>query len=1190
MGTTADKLQKILTTKESIRQAIISKGVSVDTNAPFSSYASKIAEIQGVISEAVFNSIESLKDGWKYKLISSVYNKDYTSTEEAQISYNDSTWDNVTIPHDWSIYNEFNSNSSSGYDGGFLDGGDSWYRKKLTNLTDDTKEVYIYFDGIYKNADVYINGVKVGDNKWYNPFYFNITENLNFDGNDTLAVFVSNPQPSSRWYSGSGIIRNVYLLTGSPSAFGISNIVVTSDNLENEINTGLVNTNIKSNIINNTASSVNVILKYSISFNGEEINNLATVLTLNSGNNEIINTIEIPNPVLWDEYKGNLYKLKLEVISNSDVICTKEVLYGYRYFEFTKDNGFFLNGRNLKLRGVCMHHDLGCLGAEVNISAIERQIKILKEMGCNAIRLTHNPSSSEFLNVCAKEGIMLVEEAFDCWEAGKKQYDFQLQFNSHAESSLKYMIKRGINNPAIIMWSIGNEIYGPTVETATRLIQWVKEVDTTRPVTLGCNEPASDVFLQIFDLLDVVGINYGNDSEYTTLKSSKPNIKLYGSETTSALSSRGEYEYDETNMLMPSFDNRKVGWGDFAAVALKRHIYDFDYLAGMFVWTGFDYIGESTPFRVYPARSSYFGIVDLAGFPKDIYYMYQSRWTDKPMIHILPHWTYETGVGKKTIWLYSNCYKVELFLNGVSKGSILQSNIGDKYQFNYYVDYEEGTLVANGYDENNNLIAQDVMCTTYGAKKIELLSDKSIVNNKSDDLIFVECNILDSNGNICPTASNEITFTCVNGTIVATDNGKPTDVTSSLRSNVRSAYNGKALCVVRPDRSTSDVIITATSTDLTSATINVKQGNFTALTTKVNKFIDATNPPVIGQEVEIEGITFNENNIEVTLNSPYTLKYSFSPENTTQKSLLWSVSPSDIAIIDDGVITGSSEGSCVVTVTSAVNDSITAQCNITFVDRAISVTGVSLDKETATVKKGGNVDLTATVIPDNATNQTVTWSANNANVSLTPNSNFVTVSGDVEGESIVTATTSDGNYTASCTVTVQSNQTVIEGYTAIRENYTCDGTSFIDTVAFDSSSQTIFADITIDNSVTSQNILSIGSNIASWKAGGKTQIHTYNTAATILQVNAVRTNNNKNEITNSGRVKIALNTNGLYVNGSKLTNSNISIESIGLLAGDDGNIEIGSAEGTVRSISTYNSIGLCNSVLSESDLIQITTI
>ena len=462
MGTVNDKLSKLVTTKESIKSAIISKGVSVTDSDTFASYANKILEIQNTITSSKINTVEEIKNNWKYKLVSSTSSANYNSTAEAAKDFDDSTWDTISVPHDWSIYNEFNSSSAAGYEGGYLDGGDSWYRRKLA-LTDSTKQIYIYFDGVYKDCDIYVNGTKVGDNKWYNPFYFDITSELNFDGNDVLAVFVRNQQPSSRWYSGSGIIRNVYLVTGQKSALGIDNIKITSENLEEELYNGLVNTKIEADIINSTDSEINVSIKYTISFKGEEINSLITSSNLIAGNNKIVNTIQIPNPVLWDEYKGNLYEAKIEINYASDIIYSSKIKYGYRYFKFDSEKGFFLNVKSLKIRGVCLHHDLGCIGAEVNSSAIERQIKIMKDMGCNAIRITHNPASPEMLNICAREGIMILEEAFDTWERIKKQYDFSKDFNNYAESSIKYMVKRGINNPAIIMWSIGNEIAGATV-------------------------------------------------------------------------------------------------------------------------------------------------------------------------------------------------------------------------------------------------------------------------------------------------------------------------------------------------------------------------------------------------------------------------------------------------------------------------------------------------------------------------------------------------------------------------------------------------------------------------------------------------------------------------------------------------------------------------------------------------------
>ena len=291
MGTVNDKLSKLVTTKESIKSAIISKGVSVTDSDTFASYADKILEIQNNITNSKINTIEELKDSWKFHLVSSTSSASYNSTAEAAKDFDDSTWNTISIPHDWSIYNEFNSSSAAGYEGGYLDGGDSWYRKRL-DLTDSTKQIYIYFDGVYKDCDIYVNGTKVGDNKWYNPFYFDITSELNFDGNDVLAVFVRNRQPSSRWYSGSGIIRNVYLVTGQKSALGIDNIKITSENLEEELYNGLVNTKIETDIINSTDSEINVSIKYTISFKGEEINSLITSSKLIVGNNKITNTFE----------------------------------------------------------------------------------------------------------------------------------------------------------------------------------------------------------------------------------------------------------------------------------------------------------------------------------------------------------------------------------------------------------------------------------------------------------------------------------------------------------------------------------------------------------------------------------------------------------------------------------------------------------------------------------------------------------------------------------------------------------------------------------------------------------------------------------------------------------------------------------------------------------------------------------
>ena len=1043
MGTTSEKLQKILTTKESIRQAIINKGVNVNSDDAFSLYASKISEIQGNTPNVNISTIEELKDNWKFHLVSSTSNVSYTSIIEAGKAFDDSSWSTINIPHDWSIYNEFNQGSPAGCTGGYLDGGDAWYRRKI-NVTDNSKEVLIYFDGVYKNCDIYVNSTKIGDNKWYNPFYFDITQYLNFDGNDILAVFVRNQQINSRWYSGSGIIRSVYLLTGSKTAFGVDNIKITTDTLKEDLYTGLVNTKVTSNITNNN-TSISVNIKYTVKFNGEVINTLNSTVTLSQGNNIVVDTIQIPNPKLWDEYQGNLYDMIIEIISNAEVIYSTTIHYGYRYFEFTNDRGFFLNGRNIKLKGVCMHHDLGCLGASVNKSAIQRQVKILKDMGCNAIRLTHNPSSSIFLNVCAEEGIMLIEEAFDCWERGKVSADFSKEFNSYSESSLKYMVKRGVNNPAIIMWSIGNEIPNPTVATATKLKGYVNEIDTTRPVTMGENSFQGSGQQEVMAVMDVVGLNYAKGGSYDSIRSTFPNFKLYGSETTSAISSRGIYVRDDVNFQCSSYDDDAVGWGECAYAALQKHM-DTDYLAGMFVWTGFDYIGEPTPFNRYPARSSYFGIIDLAGFPKDIYYMYQSRWTDKPMIHILPHWTHESGNIK--VWLYSNCYKVELFLNGTSLGSKLQTQIGSKYQFEYSVAYTAGTLVANGYDKTGAVIAQDIIYTSYGANKLKLTSDKSIVSTTSDNLLFIECDVLDTNNNIVPTADNEITFSCEGGTILGTDNGNATDVTRSLSSNIRKAFNGKALCVVRPDRISSNVIITATSNGLSTGSISVKQGKITAISTPVQSFIDATNPPIYGAVIPITAINLSQSTLNLGIGDNYILNHTLTPSNTTQTELSWSASPSGIVSIDNGVINALTSGTCTITCSSVDNPSVSATCSVTVAANSVKITNISLNNNELTIDNGSSTTLTATITPSDATNQLITWSANNNNVTLAPDGLSCTVTGNAIGSSIITAASNDGsNISATCNVTVNAVVVAVTGVSLDTTEASIDVGSSIDLTA-----------------------------------------------------------------------------------------------------------------------------------------------
>ena len=914
--------------KTLIAQAITGKGIDATSNDTWQELATKISQILG--STVQINSLSKLSN-CKFNLISSTSNTNYNSIAEAGKNYNDASWDNISIPHDWSIYNSFNSSSPSGYEGGYLDGGDAWYRFKLKTAKLEGQKIYVYFDGIYMESDVYINGTKVKSNKWYNPFYVDITDYLEYDNNDTLAVFVRNQQPSSRWYSGSGIIRNAYLVSANDIEIGINDINITTPTLEDDVKTNVANTKIDIKINSTTAKTVNLVNE--IYFNNSLVKTSTKEVSLSTGSNSVTNNIQINNPTLWDEYEGNLYTLKTYVKVGGAIWHSLETKYGYRYFKFDKDTGFWLNGKNLKLRGVCMHHDLGCLGAEVNRSAIERQINLLIDMGVNAIRIAHNPGSSEFLNVCAEKGILVIEELFDCWTTAKKTYDFARYYNAYAKEVVDNTINRGKNNPAIIMWSIGNEIIrtSDSYDSATatgfvqNMINWIKAIDNERMVTMGDDTPTNSISQNCMKLLDVIGVNYGSTSEYSSLRTAISNKPIYSSETTSALSSRGVYARDNANKQCSSFDDDKANWGEYASIELKKHMTDINYLVGMFVWTGFDYIGEPTPFNAYPSKSTYFGIYDTCGFPKDIMYMYQSRWTSNPMIHILPHWDWESGDIK--VWLYSNCYKVELFLNGTSLGEKLQTDIGSKYQFEYSVAYTKGTLVANGYNQNGDIVAQNIIYTSQGtASTTKLSADKTSVNINSDDLVFVTCDIVDKNGVIVPIADDKITFTVEGGTIVGTDNGNATCV-EKYRSNVKTAFNGKVLCVVKHNGVSGNMTIKANGANLAEQTIIITKGEKTVLSENAKQpFIDATNPTIYDYTPAVKytitnnltNCTTSNSSAIINENSSYTATitansgYTLSDVNVTMGG-------ADISstAVSDGVITiNSVTGNIVITATA----------------------------------------------------------------------------------------------------------------------------------------------------------------------------------------------------------------------------------------------------------------------------------
>ena len=1313
-GAINEVFQDVDNGKTLIASAITDKGIATSDNDTFQVMADNISKINSVITDVNINSCNILKDNWKFKLLSN-NGTDRSYTNEISQSYDDSTFENISVPHDWAIYKEFNSSSPGKYEGGYLDGGDGVYRIKLDTTSLNGQKVFLYFDGIFMESEVYINGNLIGLNKWYNPFYFDITNNLNFDGNDTLAVLVRVMQPCSRWYSGAGIFRNVYLVTGNYIDVAINSIHVTTPNLETELTKGYVTTNVKMSINNKNEESKNINIKNEIYFNNELVAYNNEAKQLSNGNNEYTCNILVPSPKLWHEYQGNIYTLKTIIQIDGVDVYINYTKYGYRYFKFDKDTGFWLNGINMKLRGVCLHHDLGCLGAEVNKSAIERQIRILKNMGCNAIRITHNPASPEFLEVCAKEGMLLIEELFDCWANGKKAYDFARFFNEYRERVIKNTVNRGKNNPAIIMYSVGNEIIRTsggkyTAETATALvsnmINTIKAIDTERMITMGEDVPGNPIARAVMQLMDVVGVNYGNDSEYASLREAYPEFKLYGSETTSALSSRGIYARDNVNLQCSSKDNDFVDWGDSASVALKRHM-ESDYLAGMFIWTGFDYIGEPTPFNKYPARSSYFGIIDLAGFPKDIYYMYQSRWTKKPMIHVFPHWNWESG-NTVNVWLYSNCDKVELFVNGISKGIKTKDNIGSKYQYEYNVSYEAGTLLAKGMDSEGNVLVQEEIRTSSTPYKISLTSDKSLIKQGGDDLIFVECNVLDENDIVCRTANNLINFSVTGGIIVGTDNGDATDVSTSLRHPNRKLFNGKALCVVKPDNTGADVIITATSYGLQETSINVKKSQITAYANSIVKIpgdIEAPLPPIINYAT---GISFNNNTVTLQQTRQYQLEITLMGGDVYD-SITYSANNENVSVTSSGLVTGNTLGESIITVTMIANE-ITYEdtCTITVTENTTAepVEGVLYNLESPTVFDGTNFIDTGVCARDTDKDLTIFISYNgktgvpgqaqvcvmhamlesngypglsidtvdrhyriatagnnyyllddNNNmidyaecsseqkvcIRITSGSNIINTKYKIEGKTasvktkditINTNTFSNtillGAYRDSSDVkgrywsgTINSftvydkvltdeevnalfesepplpptppTPPATDDYTALDISNIQQGQPFsLYDGALDLNNQTVFADITLDDSLAKQNVLSIGINIDQWESDG-IKLHCYypnsttdpnkqleidlNNLGAIIRSYANITNN---------VLKIALNANGVYVNGTKVDVLSQSSNFTPFIA--QKTAKIGSTQGDIRSKATYNIVDIYNRLLSSEELVTLTSI
>ena len=692
----------------------------------------------------------------------------------------------------------FESTSPAGSGGGYINAGTGWYRKDF-KLPEDIKDkhVFIEFDGVYMNSDVWINGIHLGNRPYgYSSFQYELTPHLKFGGEkNVLAVRVDVNQPCSRWYSGAGIYRHVRLTVTDPVHIAHWGTYVTIPAVSESEATVSIDTKIQ----NQSSSTQKVMLETTILDKlGNNVGGKSSLQTVEADNGGTFKQlIKISNPKLWSLENPTIYRVVSKVLINGNNVDVKETPFGIRTFKFTIDKGFFLNGRHVNIKGVCLHHDLGSLGSAVHKRAIERELEIMKNMGCNAVRTSHNPPDPELLELCDRMGFLVMDEAFDEWRQSKTMNGYGRFFDEWSGRDLTDMIHRDRNHPSIILWSIGNEIpeqgSADAYEMSKRLADICHKEDPTRPVTSACNILEAAVKSGFTKPLDVIGINY----QLPAYQTFHGKVKMIASETASAVNSRGEYNLvqdgdslrivKELNNQCTSYDISAPNWGNTAESTL-RAIKDAPWVGGEFVWTGFDYIGEPTPFP-WPSASSYFGIVDLCGFPKDRYFLYQSQWTDKPMVHILPHWNWQGFEGKEIpVWCYSNCESAELFLNGKSFGEKKFSDTQDLH-LEWKVAYTPGTLKVVAKN-NGKIVCTDEVQTTGVPAKIVMTPDRKEINADGEDLSYVKIEIVDQQGRVCPNADNLVQFKIKGkGIIAGVGNGNAASH-ESFKADNRKAFHG----------------------------------------------------------------------------------------------------------------------------------------------------------------------------------------------------------------------------------------------------------------------------------------------------------------------------------------------------------------------------------------------------------------
>jgi beta-galactosidase len=783
-----------------------------------------------------------LEKGWKFT-------KGEVSNAEMP-AFNDAKWETVDIPHDWAIFGPFDKNNDlqnvavtqnfetqaslkTGRTGGLPYVGIGWYR--TTFHSTPGKQTTLIFDGAMSEARVFVNGKEACFWPYgYNSFYCDVTSLVNEDGkNNTLAVRLKNRPQSSRWYPGAGLYRNVHVVTTEKIHVPVWGTQITTPYVKDEY----ASVCLRTTILNAEKTELTVVTDI-MDADGQVVSTKTNKGVINHGQPFTQNFI-VERPKLWSPETPVLYKAVSKIYSGDTLLDTYSTRFGIRTIEYIADKGFYLNGKRRKFQGVCNHHDLGPLGAAINVAALRHQLTLLKEMGCDAIRTSHNMPAPELVELCDEIGFMMMLEPFDEWDIAKCDNGYHRFFNEWAEKDMVNMLRQYRNNPCVVMWSIGNEVPTQWSPEGYKVAKFLQDIchreDPTRPVTCGMDQVKSVLANGFAAMLDIPGLNYRAhlyDEAYERL----PQNIILGSETSSTVSSRGVYKFPVERKAGAMYDDHQsssydleyCNWSNIPDIDFAR-AEDHEWTIGQFVWTGFDYLGEPSPYdtNAWPNHSSMFGIIDLASIPKDRYYLYRSVWNkEAETLHILPHWNWEGREGEKTpVFVYTNYPSAELFINGKSYGRQTKHKNGtveNRYRLMWHdAVYQPGEVRVVAYDEQGNPVAEKTVRTAGKPHHIELVTDRSSLQADGKDLAYVTLRIVDKDGNLCPNDGRLVSFKVKGaGKYRASANGDPTCLDLFHKPEMH-AFGGMLTVIVQSGEKTGEIELQATAKGIKTGAIRI---------------------------------------------------------------------------------------------------------------------------------------------------------------------------------------------------------------------------------------------------------------------------------------------------------------------------------------------------------------------------------